>query len=241
MAQSATTTRASSLKPGASITLVDHFKPHRSEALQRLRLNGFSLLTLFLLSNLLPLPSLQSAFHVLMAKEREEWNFEWWWKWGCLLEATIALTLTYNVFESVYALKYPRAPLPPVNTPAKSKSLAVSTPTPKRAFTTLSPFTSPQPQKPFTPTASFSASTFLSSSPTKYQATPQATPSRVMQYSMPSSGSPNTSISSILSSPSPLVSAYRSKNAASVGHALDSSYLSHVYPTNNDDSGDEDS
>lgn len=161
MAQSATTTRASPLKPTASITLVDHFKPHRSEALQRLRLNGFSLLTLFLLSNLLPLPSLQSAFHVLMAKEREEWNFEWWWKWGCLLgpsivlldsfrdklmfvfwftEATIALTLTYNVFESVYALKYPRAPLPPVHTPAKSKNLAVSTPTPKRAFTTLSPF-----------------------------------------------------------------------------------------------------
>jgi hypothetical protein len=49
----------------------------------------------------------------------------------------IITIFAYNILEATYAIKYPRAPLPQP-TP-KSKSGAVTSPTPKRAFKVLSP------------------------------------------------------------------------------------------------------
>lgn len=59
----------------------------------------------------------------------------------CISEATIALTLLYNIFESLYALKYPRQPLAnPSSNAQKGKALLVPSPAPKRPYKVLSPF-----------------------------------------------------------------------------------------------------
>lgn len=82
----------------ASTTIVNQLKPHRSEAAQRLRLNGVSLVALFVVSNLMPLPSLQTALRVFVAaknsyRDEDEWNLEWWFKWSCLIGTCVLCLL----------------------------------------------------------------------------------------------------------------------------------------------------
>lgn len=136
----------------------NHLKPHRAEALQRIRLNGLCLITTLVVSYLLPIPSLLTAARILFtSSHHQRWSTEWIYEWICVggnerfplncfrnynffifyfyLEMGIITMFSYNILEAIYAVKYPREPLPSVN--IKSKSGVV--PTPKRAFKVLSP------------------------------------------------------------------------------------------------------
>jgi len=120
-------------------------------------------------------------------------------------------TLSINVLQSVYALKYPRAPLPPTPLSKSHKALSppANNPKLKRKLGSLSPNTSPQ--------RSFSSS---------YASSPLSTPSRTLNYTVPSSSPFNSSINSsfgssvgnasIAGAGSPLA-AYRGKHADRVG------------------------
>ncbi|KAF5379476.1 hypothetical protein D9615_006650 [Tricholomella constricta] len=205
-------------------TVSNHLKPHRAEALQRIRVNAFCFLLVIIFTNLLPLPTLQGALRVVLSSNRpERWAADWPYRWFCIAEA-------------VYAVKYPRAPLPP--TPARPKTLFDDAPG-KRAFKILSPNSSPQPQKAFSMSQSASFST--TASPSRYATSPLSTPSRVIHYpSVLPGASTNTQASSTSSmpfhaTPSPVVSAYRGKHSSSVGRALDESFLGRMPPLELDD------
>ncbi|KAG5641782.1 hypothetical protein DXG03_004258 [Asterophora parasitica] len=207
----------------------NHFKPHRAEALQRIRVNAFCILLLVVFSNLLPLPSLQRALGVVLtAKKPERWDVDWVWRWFCVAEVTFAGVFAFNVMEGVYAVKYPRSSQP--TTPARPKTLFSPTPNNKRAFKVLSPNSSPQPQKSFS--ASLSQSASFSASPSKYASSPLSTPSRVVHYPSISTNTQASSTSTMAfhahATPSPVVSAYRGKHANGVGRALDDSYLGRI-------------
>ncbi|RDB27757.1 hypothetical protein Hypma_003204 [Hypsizygus marmoreus] len=217
-------------------TVSNYFKPHRAEAIQRIRINAFCFLLVLIFSNLLPLPSIQSAVRVVSSSSRpERWSSDWVYRWFCIAEASAAAIFSFNVLEGVHAVRYPRPPLPPYSSPAKTKPIFKAA-TPSRPFRIMSPNTSPQPQRPFafSPSASFSAST------SKYQTSPLSTPSRVLQYSTIPASSTNTQASStstmaFLSTPSPVISAYRGKYSGGVGRALDESLLCHLPSGDADD------
>ncbi|KAF8655944.1 hypothetical protein AX16_002851 [Volvariella volvacea WC 439] len=242
----------------ASVT--NHFRPHRAEAIQRVRSNVLCLVSTLALSNLLPVvPSLQYAVLMVLKKSGpDKWGNDWVFKWCCILEVTFATIFVFNICEAALALKYPRASSDSASAQAKAK-VAPATGTPSsttRPFKSLSPFTSPQPQKPFayslssslgasTSPLSSSISTALGSSSKSrlpygnlfsskgYPMTPQSTPSRELKYTIPpgafsASTSSTGSASSIYNSPSPLVSAYRGRHSVHRGHALDESYLGRI-------------
>ena len=143
----------------SSITaLSNHLKPHRAEALQRIRLNGLCLITTLIVSYLLPIPSLLTAVRILLTpSHHQRWSSEWIYESLCvfgtytlvltkvkiliIIEMAIVTIFTYNILEASYAVKYPRAPLPQTTPSAatKSKTGPVTSPTPKRAFKVLSP------------------------------------------------------------------------------------------------------
>ncbi|GLB43180.1 hypothetical protein LshimejAT787_1300810 [Lyophyllum shimeji] len=233
---SQTTARQPSFLRSLFQTVSNHFKPHRAEALQRIRVNAFCLLLLFLLSNLLPFPTLQSSvWTVFSSRKPERWASDWIYRWCCVAEATLATISAFNILESLYAIKYPRPAPPP--TPARSKNLFKSAPTPNRPFKVLSPNTSPQPQKSF----STSQTPAFMPSASKYPPSPLSTPSRVVQYPpVPPASSTTAQAASSTSSmafqtPSPVVSAYRGKHAGNVGRALDESFLARIPPPESDD------
>ncbi|KIM42703.1 hypothetical protein M413DRAFT_444375 [Hebeloma cylindrosporum] len=221
----------------------NHLKPHKSEAIQRLRYNALFLLTTLVISYLLPLPSLPSALRTAFRTSHHvAWSKEWLWEWMCLLELAVVTLFGYNALEAIYAIKYPRKPLPPLTSPMRVHTPKSSKATPKRPFKVLSPNSSPQPQKPFafSPSSSTSlgsASMILSSS--SYAQSPVSTPSRVLHYTIPPSSSTNTQASStseFLSTPSPVISAYRGKHmSVDVGRSLDGSFLSRIVPDDLDD------
>ncbi|KAF9454485.1 hypothetical protein P691DRAFT_692733 [Macrolepiota fuliginosa MF-IS2] len=209
--------------------LANHFKPHRTEALQRVRVNGVCLVTGVLVSYLLPIPSLHKAIYAVRGSLRDGFGSgEWFYRWFCILEvATFALFL-FNVLHGIYAVRYPRASFPPLASPSKPTGIKKAPATPQRSFKLLSPQSSPQPQKPF----SFSpSSSFGLSMTSNYPTSPVSTPSRVVHYPAPPNSSTATQASTsssinILSTPSPVISAYRGKHLSnSVGRALDGSYL----------------
>lgn len=141
----------------------NHLKPHRAEALQRIRLNGLCLITTLIVSYLLPVPSLLTAVRIMLtSSHHQRWSTEWIYEWVCVfgmytlaltkvkigllvfyffIEMAIITIFAYNILEATYAVKYPRAPLPHTTPSAakKSKSGAATSPTPKRAFKVLSP------------------------------------------------------------------------------------------------------
>ncbi|KAF9531007.1 hypothetical protein CPB83DRAFT_850012 [Crepidotus variabilis] len=226
-------------------TVADRLKPHKAEAVQRVRTNALGLVTTLLLSFLLPLPSVPTALRALLSSnQHQRWTADWIWQWVCMLETALVVLLAYNVLEASYAIQYPRAPPPAVVSPLKPKATVAATP--KKSFKILSPNTSPQVQKPFafSPQASASrsfasASMALSSTPganrsTTYAQSPIDTPSRVLNYTPILNSSTNTQASSTsdyLQTPSPVISAYRGKHSgADVGRALDGSYLSRLMP-----------
>ncbi|EDR05466.1 uncharacterized protein LACBIDRAFT_303228 [Laccaria bicolor S238N-H82] len=225
--------------------IANHFKPHKAEALQRIRLNAVCLVAALILSYLLPVPSLPTAIRRVLRSSHtfERWSSEWVYQWACLLVTAVTI-FTFNIAEAGYALKYPPLPMPPVNSPARPKSNAKSpTTTPQRPFKVLSPNSSPQCQKPFSfaPSSPFASASFSMSSVT-YPVSPVSTPSRVVHYSIPpGSSSTNTQASSTstvgyFATPSPVVSAYRGKHAAgNVGRALDGSYLGFIASTDSDE------
>jgi len=144
----------------------NYFKPHRAEALLRIRINAFCFLLIFLLTALLPLPSLPTALRTVMTMHNvERWSSEWVHEWVCifgkqipcrslcmnewvetdrddLLGSTEVAAMSifgFNVLEGLYAVKYPRAPLPPLASPSKAKGIYMSPPAPQRPFKSLSP------------------------------------------------------------------------------------------------------
>ncbi|KAJ3495249.1 hypothetical protein NMY22_g19964 [Coprinellus aureogranulatus] len=157
-------------------TLTARFKPHRTEAIARIRFNVFSFLVLLLVTSIVPgLPSLPTAiatvagevvhYHHHVADEGEGV-----WGWVCLVEASLTAIFLFNIFESLYALKYPRAPSPtPSSSSASSLGLkrANQGSQPKKIFDgvhigstagSTGSSSSPQPQKPFSFATSLSGS-----------------------------------------------------------------------------------
>ena len=138
-------------------TVADKLKPHKAEAIQRIRFNVLVITSVVILSYLLPIPSAFSAVTIPFREiNQEAWTIEWFWQWFavagafCCRGLRVHLTLFYsefallalcfyNILEAGYALKYPRAPLPPITSPAKAKSQSSSLTTPKRPFKVLSP------------------------------------------------------------------------------------------------------
>jgi hypothetical protein len=232
--------QASSTISSALSTVTNHLKPHKAEAIQRIRYNALCLFTTLVMSYLLPLPSLPSALRTAFkSSPYAAWSNQWVWEQMCLLEMAVVTLLCYNILEAAYAIKYPRTPLAPLTSPARVHTPHASLTTPKRPFKVLSPNTSPQPQKPFgfspsSSTSLTSASVALSSSNPPYAQSPVSTPSRVLHYTIPPSSSTNTqasSMSEFLSTPSPVISAYRGKHTSvDTGRALDGSYLSRIIP-----------
>ncbi|KAJ2925061.1 hypothetical protein H1R20_g12017, partial [Candolleomyces eurysporus] len=119
-------------------SIVNRFKPHRAEAIQRIRYNVLGLVVLFTLASLLPFPSLPTAIiAVASRKYSEKWENDWFYRWTCLVEVALLCIIAFNIFESGYAIKYPRPAPPP--TPGK----------PKNVFTSPTKASQNTPQKPF--------------------------------------------------------------------------------------------
>ncbi|KII86119.1 hypothetical protein PLICRDRAFT_44586, partial [Plicaturopsis crispa FD-325 SS-3] len=230
-------------------TISDLIKPHRAEAVLRLRNSALGLLALAVLAHLSPLPSPYTSVVAVIRNsdgngEGEGWG-KWWWG-VCAAESILLGLLTANILQSLYAIKFPRTPHPPLPSPSPSHAANPTSPAPKRRLGALSPNNSPQ--------RSFSSSSYASS--------PVSTPSRTLNYpavSPFSSSSPfNTSLSSPFNTslslslpptPSPVLSssrssmhsstslapmlssplaAYRGKHASSVGRALNESILTQL-------------
>ncbi|KAF8991065.1 hypothetical protein BDQ17DRAFT_314527 [Cyathus striatus] len=230
----------SNISLSSALTAIsNHFKPYRAEAILRLRINTFCFLATVVLSYLLPVPGIFNAVRVVLKESHhEQWTMEWLVLWVCRFEIAIAGIFGFNVLQSIYAIRYPRAPFSPIQSPAHSKKRTpASAPvTPKRTFKLpVSPSTTPLPQKAFAFSPSASTSLGMSTSST-YPASPVSTPSRVLQYSV-LSPSPNTSTSTagVLATPSPIISAYKGKHSSSIGRGLDSSLLGMLAKENDDE------
>ena len=64
----------------------NHLKPHKSEAIQRLRYNALCLFTTLVISYLMPLPSLPSALRfAFRTSQHVAWSREQFWEWMCQL------------------------------------------------------------------------------------------------------------------------------------------------------------
>ncbi|EMD39119.1 hypothetical protein CERSUDRAFT_93160 [Gelatoporia subvermispora B] len=206
-----------------ALEIAEWLKPSRGEALARLRTNSLGLLMLTILTSLLPLPSPWTAIDVV--RERKPAGIMYYYL--CVLESLALAVLLFNVAQSSYALKYPRpAPVSAsAPSPAPTKSAPVSPSPPPRQWRLkgLTPNSSPQRQKAFS-----------------YAASPVSTPSRTLNYSIPSTASPldasfSSFSSSIPPSPSSPLAAYRGRHGASTGRAFDGSLLSRLRPDSDED------
>ncbi|KAL4061919.1 hypothetical protein V8B97DRAFT_2069823 [Scleroderma yunnanense] len=196
----------------------DLVKPYKNEAVIRLRNSTVSLVTLTVITYLLPVPSLWTALNIVRGSHDKGFL------WGiCATELALSALLALNLIQAAYALKYPRRSLPPLpSSPAKG---LITPQSQKKRRTILSPGTSPQPQR----------------SSSLYASSPISTPSRTLYYSMPSTPSPfNVSIGSSTTSlpptPSPSLSAYQARHASATGQSFDGLTLSQLA----DDDGDDD-
>ncbi|KAJ3508094.1 hypothetical protein NMY22_g16723 [Coprinellus aureogranulatus] len=271
-------------------TLTARFKPHRTEAIARIRFNAFSFLVLLLVTSIVPgLPSLPTAI-ATVAVRRSGLGLGLWrskpprkvlhyhhhhvqadegegvWGWVCLVEASLTAIFLFNIFESLYALKYPRAPSPsPSSSSASSLGL-------KRANQ------GSQPKKIFdgvhigsTAGSTGSGIVDLESATSKtvlvldevsqgLPQTPPGTPSpplnptRSLHYSplsTPRSSINSSTSSSVMYTPSPTnngvplnvgvgsVSGYRGRAfGGSTARPLDGSYLGRIVKTEADDDDD---
>ncbi|KAJ7158667.1 hypothetical protein C8R46DRAFT_1354600 [Mycena filopes] len=211
---------------------MDFFKLHRADALLRIRRNAFALLLIAVLSTLVPrIPALPTALAVAFSARRYRWwTSAWIYGWFCIIEVGAVLLLSLNVLQAAYAIKYPRAPLPPSPSPAKPKGIHMSPPTPQRSFR-LSPNSSPQLQKSFSFGASGSALQSSSSgSLSMYPSSPVSTPSRVLHYSLPAGpGTSTSTFSSSINTPSPILSTYLGKHGGDyAARTFDGAYLAEI-------------
>src|SRR5882757_873762 len=77
---------STSLLSSTITAISNHIKPHRAEALQRIRLNGLCLITTLIVSYLLPIPSLLTAARILLkSSHHQRWSAEWIYEWICVL------------------------------------------------------------------------------------------------------------------------------------------------------------
>ncbi|KAG6381851.1 hypothetical protein JVT61DRAFT_464 [Boletus reticuloceps] len=143
-APSSTMSPASLLFATSNAKRLAHFsKPHRNEALLRLRNSTLCLVTLGLLTYLLPVPSLWTALNVV----RGEGHVDVFWA-VCAAEVALSGLLALNIIQAAVAIQYPRTPLPPLpSSPAKGLLTPQGQ---KKRRTILSPATSPQTQRSFT-------------------------------------------------------------------------------------------
>ncbi|KAJ6576555.1 hypothetical protein DFH09DRAFT_1311226 [Mycena vulgaris] len=216
------------------MAIADYFKPHRAEALVRIRSNVFVILLIAVLSFLIPrIPALPTALAVALSGKRHRWwSSDGFYASFCIIgespEVAAVALLSLNILQAVYAVNYPRAPLPPSPSPAKAKGIHMAPPTPQRSLR-LSPNSSPQPQKSFSFGASGSA---LQSSTGGYPTSPVSTPSRVLHYSIPPSSSTSTfmsSTSTTMHTPSPILSTYLGKHGADyTARPFDGAFLSEI-------------
>ncbi|KAJ7170779.1 hypothetical protein C8R43DRAFT_1231517 [Mycena crocata] len=218
--------------------IADYFKPHRTEALLRIRTNVFAVLLIAVLSTLVPrIPALPTALAVALSAKRHPWGSSSIYVAFCMLEVGAVALMSLNILQAVYAVKYPRAPLPPSPSPAKPKGIHMAPPTPQRSFK-LSPNSSPQLQKSFSFGASGSA---LQSSTSMYPSSPLSTPSRTLQYSIPPSSSTSTfmsSTSTTMHTPSPILSTYMGKHGGEyTARPFDGAYLTElrIHPDSEED------
>ena len=139
----------------ATASLVDWFKPLRSEAIARLRMNAVGLVGLTIFTNLLPVPSPWKAVDVVWRQRPTSAPYYYLCLAGTSLHASprylvrlhedvIELAMfamfLFNVLQASYALKYPRAPLPPPPSPAKPpKSTPLSPPSRQWRLSGLTP------------------------------------------------------------------------------------------------------
>ncbi|KAG1747829.1 uncharacterized protein EDB91DRAFT_1115001 [Suillus paluster] len=194
-------------------------KPHKNEASLRIRNSSAAVLAVLFLTHLTPAPSLWTAIDVVF-NDLGEGKSAFWML--CAAELTILSLFTLNALQAAVALMYPPKHLP--LTPSPTKSIKTPQLQSQKRRHVLSPHTSPQPQRTFSP----------------YASSPVSTPSRTLQYSIPGPTPPP--FSSLNSStgmpptPSPL-SAYRGKHSASTGHAFNGSILSRL--TKDDDEDEE--
>ncbi|KAJ7126900.1 hypothetical protein C8R44DRAFT_779838 [Mycena epipterygia] len=208
----------------------NYFKPHRTEALLRIRTNAFAVLLIAVLSSLVSwIPALPTALAIaLSGKRHRSWSSDWIYGALCTIEVGAVVLLSLNILQAAYAVKYPRAPLPPSPSPAKPKGIHMAPPTPQRSLR-LSPNSSPQPQKSFSFGASGSA---LQSSTSTYPSSPVSTPSRVLHYSIPPASSTSTfmsSTSTTMHTPSPILSTYLGKHGGEYNaRPFDGAFLSEL-------------
>ena len=71
-----------------------------------------------------------SSFYIWLSSEKFAYDFS---------ELAVVTLFGYNVLEAVYAIKYPRKPLPPLTSPTRIHTPKSSKATPKRPFKVLSP------------------------------------------------------------------------------------------------------
>lgn len=63
-------------------TITNHLKPHKAEAIQRIRSNVLGLVAALTISYLLPVPSLLSASRTIFkSSEHQAWSAEWLEQW----------------------------------------------------------------------------------------------------------------------------------------------------------------
>jgi len=213
----------------ATQAILDWLKPRRSEAITRIRSNGFGLVIALIVTVLLPFPKPWVAFQVVSAHE-DVGAFYWSL---CAAECFILGVMGVNILQASYALQYPPTPHPPMSasTPAKApfspQSPQASTP---RRLGLLSASSSPQPQKAFS---------------SSYAASPISTPSRTLKYSIPHSASSpfdmslNSSTTSLPNSPSPILNsplaAYRGKHSNYVAQSFNGDLFNRMTRVEDDD------
>lgn len=223
-------------------SVLNYLRPHKAEAFVRLRVNVFCLTALAILTYLLPVPSLGSAFTHVLSQEYAESSWEQ--RWISVAEVATASIFLLNIVESVLGIRYPRAPLPPRTPATKSaltktpnaKSTAKQTPLRELAASVSRNNGTPRHSTQFSP-----ASSFAPLGSTAYPQSPITTPSRTLNYSLMSS-STNTLGSStsthIPPTPSPIVSAYRSKQSAVNGQSINGAFINRLMAARVEDEDD---
>ncbi|KZT69237.1 hypothetical protein DAEQUDRAFT_765562 [Daedalea quercina L-15889] len=203
--------------------ILDWLKPPRGEALARLRTNSLGLLTLTVLTNLLPLPPPWTAVSTIR-KNAPVGTFYYAF---CAVEVLALAVLGLNILQASYALRYPRTQ-PPGPPPPPSPKVNHASPR-KWHLNNITPNPSPQRQKSFT-----------------YAPSPASTPSRTLSYSIPPSATPAydssfaSSVGSVPGSPASPLAAYRGRHTVAAGRAFDGSLLSRLARDDDEEDEEED-
>lgn len=130
------TTKASLSPQLAATNILDWLKPSRGEAIARLRTNSLGLLTIAILTHLLPLPSPWTAVATIRGHAPVNTLYYGFCALGTRVSSgyvssthihpieVLALSLlAVNILQASYALKYPRTQTPtpaPLPSPAKT-------------------------------------------------------------------------------------------------------------------------